>query len=412
VAEQSALVVALLGDSVVDLRLCDRYRIGVELPIAGAEACTLVEPVPGGVTIHAARYRHGNVTVFATPAEPARKLARGFEVDRRWVGYLALSLAVHAVVWGVAISAPVDAFGIGVAIGDTPGVAVTATASNDDAPVRFVRAGRDVSPDETTGGSGAPMVLDAGAAGDPDSAHARGHIAVMYRGQEARLSREDAIAQVRSNSMLGAIEDAGEGFRALAATADLASGWDMSNVYGTLLGGTGEATGTFGLAREGFGISAGCDDGETCGTIGVGRYGTLSNGIITGRGWGNSHGGAETLRRDAHVPVVVMCGGPGPCAAPIGDLDKAVIRRYLRRHLDQIQYCYEKELLARPGLVGEITTEFLISADGTVTSSRADGFDPAVASCVADVIGKIEFPRSHHGGNTQVHYPFEFHLPG
>jgi hypothetical protein len=411
VAEQSALVVALLGDSVVDLRLCDRYRIGVELPIADAEPCTLVEPVPGGVTIHAARYRHGNVTVFATPVERPRKLAHGFDVDRRWAGYLALSLAVHALVWGVAISAPVDALGIGVAIGDTPGVSLTATTSRDDAPVRLVRAGRDESPDETTGGSGAPMVLDAGAAGDPDSAHARGHIAVMYRGQDPQLTREDAIAQVRSNSMLGAIENAGEGLRALAATGDLASGWDMSNVYGTLFGGTGEANGSFGLARDGFGASAGCA-GEDCGTIGVGRYGTLSNGSVDGRGWGNSHGGAETIRREARVPVVVMCGGPGPCAAAIGDLDKAVIRRYLRRHLDQIQYCYEKELLARPGIVGEITTEFLISADGTVTSSRAEGFDPAVATCVADVIARIAFPRSSHGGNTQVHYPFAFHLPG
>ena len=403
--EQTALVVTLLGDSVVDLRVCDHFRIGVELPIAGAEPCTLVEPG----RIHLARYRHGNVTVFATPAERPRKLATGFEVDRRWAGYLALSLAVHVVVWGVAMTAPVDALGIGVTLGDAPGVAVTSLTSSDAAET-FVRGGRDDSPDETTPGAGAPMQLAAGRAGTT-SPRERGHIAVMDRGQAPQLTRDEAIAAARSTSMLGAIERGGDGFRTLVAAADLASGWDDLNVYAPLFGGSGEAGGSFGLGITGGGISGGCDGGD-CGTIGVGRYGTLSNGTTRGNGWGNGHGGADSIRRTIGVPTVVICGGPEPCARGIGDLDKAVVRRYIRRHLEQIQYCYEKELLARPGLVGEITTDFLISPTGTVTSSHADGFDPTIAGCVADVLAKIQFPRSPHGGNTQVHYPFAFHLSG
>jgi len=38
----------------------------------------------------------------------------------------------------------------------------------------------------------------------------------------------------------------------------------------------------------------------------------------------------------------------------------------------------------------------------------ASGVDPDVASCVAGVIKKIEFPKPKGGGNVQVNYPFVF----
>jgi outer membrane biosynthesis protein TonB len=95
-----------------------------------------------------------------------------------------------------------------------------------------------------------------------------------------------------------------------------------------------------------------------------------------------------------------------------GDLDKAIIRRYIKRNQQKIQYCYEKELLAKPIISGTVMTNFLITPNGNVSSSTGSGVDPEVANCVANVIKNIEFPKPKGGGNVQVNYPFIFRLGG
>ena len=90
-----------------------------------------------------------------------------------------------------------------------------------------------------------------------------------------------------------------------------------------------------------------------------------------------------------------------------GDLDKAIIRRYMKRNLQKIQYCYEKELVAKPSLAGTVTVRFTINADGRVSRSSASGL-PVVDACVAAVVGAIEFPRPKGGGVVSVSYPFIF----
>ncbi|MBK9031082.1 MAG: AgmX/PglI C-terminal domain-containing protein [Myxococcales bacterium] len=107
-------------------------------------------------------------------------------------------------------------------------------------------------------------------------------------------------------------------------------------------------------------------------------------------------------------------GGSGPQVrmgqpSTVGDLDKAIIRRYIRRNFAKIRYCYERELLTKPGLEGTIAARFFISTTGAVASVSASGVDPAVASCIAQVIKGITFPRPKGGGGVQVDYPFEVH---
>jgi hypothetical protein len=92
-----------------------------------------------------------------------------------------------------------------------------------------------------------------------------------------------------------------------------------------------------------------------------------------------------------------------------GDLDKAIIRRYVKRNVQKIQYCYEKQLLDKPGLAGTVQTQFMIGGDGKVTSSTGAGFDAAVASCVAEVILHIEFPRPKNNAAVVVINVFVFH---
>ncbi len=95
-----------------------------------------------------------------------------------------------------------------------------------------------------------------------------------------------------------------------------------------------------------------------------------------------------------------------------GDLDKAIIRRYVKRNLQKIQYCYEKQLLVDAKLQGTVMVQFFITPDGNVATANASGVNRTVASCVADVIKAIEFPKPKGGGGVQVNYPFNFRPAG
>src|SRR5690606_37446250 len=92
--------------------------------------------------------------------------------------------------------------------------------------------------------------------------------------------------------------------------------------------------------------------------------------------------------------------------------DASIIRRYLRRHLDRIRHCYERELLGSPGLAGTVVAEFQISPQGAVLSSQGQGMNDEVASCVAGVIQAIPSPRSASSTFVAVRDPFTFRPAG
>lgn len=89
-----------------------------------------------------------------------------------------------------------------------------------------------------------------------------------------------------------------------------------------------------------------------------------------------------------------------------GELDREIVRRYILRHHDPIRHCYEQRRMARPDLTGKVFARFDITPGGSVASATATGLDSAVASCVADVIKDIGFPRS--GTGVHVNYMFDF----
>ena len=55
-------------------------------------------------------------------------------------------------------------------------------------------------------------------------------------------------------------------------------------------------------------------------------------------------------------------------ATATGDLDKSIIRRYIRRKLPRIKYCYEKQLLIKEGLkdlcISRSTTRWGVAVPG------------------------------------------------
>ena len=256
-------------------------------------------------------------------------------------------------------------------------------------------------------GAGAKMALDEGAAGKPDSPRADGHIQIKNNQREPAMSREQAIEAARTAGILGSTASLQGGIHALASQADFSSGFDDADIYGPLFGSAGEGRGTFGGGRSGWGVGGGCSM-PPCGIIGTGRYGTIGTGDKAGDGWGGPGHGNGGMRRRTPVDPGGYIGRP----IIDGDLDKAIIKRYIKRHVEKIAYCYEKQLLARPGIAGSIAVQFLIAPNGSVQSANGSGFDGEVASCVAGVVKSISFPAPKSGGAVQVNYPFNFHAAG
>jgi TonB family protein len=169
---------------------------------------------------------------------------------------------------------------------------------------------------------------------------------------------------------------------------DTALGNDAQDVLGSLSGSQiGQAYGVGGLGLVGSGSSGG-GTGEH--TIGGGTLGTVGK------------YGSDGKR--AKAPDVI----PGQ-ANVRGQLDKDLIGRIIRRHINEVRYCYEQELTKLPGLGGRIMVQFTIAASGQVIASVLQNSTVAnarVENCVVQAVRRWEFPKPNGGGIVIVSYPF------
>ncbi len=91
-----------------------------------------------------------------------------------------------------------------------------------------------------------------------------------------------------------------------------------------------------------------------------------------------------------------------------GRLDGEIVRRIVQRHINEVRFCYEKELMRKPDLAGEVDVAFTIAADGQVAAAvvkRSTLGDDATATCIAGAVRRWEFPKPQ-GGIVVVTYPF------
>jgi hypothetical protein len=370
-----------------------------------AQGRTTIFPIPPNAKI---RVRVGKSTflVSAVP-QPRRAIGALFAaMESRVLAYFGGSLAAHLIFLFIVRQAYIPDSGINVEMASLEDTSArSANASQDDPPPPE----QEDKPDdgnEESGGTGTAMALEEGKMGKKDSDRAEGQYKMQKNQQDPQLARQQAIEQARTAGILGSTAlQQGGAFASLTGTGDISSGFDDSNIYGGLLGNeAGEMNGGFGYGRSGFGPGGG---GTGWGTIGTGRYGTIGHGSGTGSGYGVGGGRGGMRGRSAAVPTVSI-GQPNAQ----GDLDKAIIRRYIKRNIAKIQYCYEKELLAKSNLSGTVQTQFFITANGNVSQSVGSGVDGEVANCVANVIRAIEFPKPKGGGGVQVNYPFTFRPAG
>jgi hypothetical protein len=92
-----------------------------------------------------------------------------------------------------------------------------------------------------------------------------------------------------------------------------------------------------------------------------------------------------------------------------GSLGKEVIRRVIRRHLNEVKRCYEEASTEKRDLSGHFMLKFTISGVGAVVASeveRTTMSDSAVAACVSQAVRRWRFPKPEGGGSVIVSYPF------
>jgi TonB family protein len=188
---------------------------------------------------------------------------------------------------------------------------------------------------------------------------------------------------------------------------DTALGADADSVLGGLVANQrAGASGVGGLGLTGTGTGGG-GTGTGEGSLGLGNLGTIGAiGAEGGNGSGYGRGAGGIGPRHARAPDVI----PGP-ANVSGGLDKEIIRRIVRRHMDEVKYCYDQQLARWPGLSGKVVVRFTITASGVVDASMLRSSTVAngtLERCVVEGVRRWEFPRPLTDGMVEVSYPFLF----
>ncbi len=225
---------------------------------------------------------------------------------------------------------------------------------------------------------------------------------------DPHLAKRLAEQAAQSAGVLGLLKNPQGSHIASIFGRDSALGLDAENALGGLIGNQiGEAYGVGGLGLVGTGRGGG---GTGEGTIGLGTLGTIGKGGGGGDGAGYGRGVGRIGGRRARAPDVI----PGQ-AQVRGSLDKEIIRRIIRRHINEVKFCYEKELIANPDLHGRVTIQFTISGAGSVVASvvqQSTMGNSKVEQCVAAAVMRWQFPKPTGGGIVMVSYPFLLQAAG
>ena len=255
-------------------------------------------------------------------------------------------------------------------------------------------------PDKSPGEAGKPHAGPSGKMGDQRSKRPTGAYVIKGDGKDMHLGKEEAKAAIQNKGMLGILSSTqGARFADIFGSGS-AVGSGKEDILGNLVGNAfanGYGTGGWGVTGSGAG-----GGGQDLRTIGVGDFNTLGR---DGYGHGPGIGGLGT-----RTPVKIhglTLGTPNIR----GSLDKEIIRRVVHLHMNEVKYCYDKELVRKAGLEGRISIQFVISSQGQVVSSALQSStmgNLSVEKCVVDAVKRWEFPKPTGGGIAIVAYPFNF----
>lgn len=173
-----------------------------------------------------------------------------------------------------------------------------------------------------------------------------------------------------------------------------ALGQDSAEAMGGLVGTeVGDAYGAGGMGLVGSGRGGGGPGG---GTIGLGVLGPI------GRGSSGSRAGTLSGRR-GETPTVLL-----GTSEVRGWLNRDLIMRIIRRHLPEVRFCYERELIRSAELEGRLIIQLTVGGDGAVIASIVKSStlgNPLVEQCIANAIRRWDFPKPQ-GGIVVITTPF------
>ncbi len=228
-----------------------------------------------------------------------------------------------------------------------------------------------------------------GRAGDPNETERKPELHVASRKSDRdREMVNELLADIVGDQIsdLGSRESQYEGL--------LAGSWT------TGIPGYGPGAGRWGRGPGGGGPNRGGPAG-----IGIRCCGTGGPGTDGGRGpW------THEVEKEEHGPTVTTTG-----PITLSPFDKAAIDRVVKQRLQQIRYCYQKELTKNPALAGKVTIKFVIARDGSVSSAtvKSSSLDNVIVEkCIASKFMRMRFPPPKSDGIAVVAYPFVFASTG
>ncbi len=410
-AEQFPLVTERAGELMVNITggmsatLCND---GAVFPLARPADSSFTTPsatVPGAyeVSLPAAgsvRLSAGpaSFVIRSVPANAARVdgFLGGF--DRQAMRFFGASAIAHVAIVALLATIPPSPKSLALDLG-TRGVRNTRSAfTPKEQPINRDKTGGDKNAGASSTGAASASAGAMGKAGRPDSQRDKGRRAIKNNSHDKHLARKIALAQARDVGIAGVLRRTSASFQDLSSASDFTSGYDEYDEVGGYDGAEGSEYGTWGNGRDGNGPGAGGPGGLHY----TGNYNTIPGGGWPGPGGPGGTGGPRLRKHKSEGPRVKDI-------RPIvqGGLDKSIVRRYVRRKLDRIRYCYDRALLANARLRGTVKVTFVIANNGAVISSNGSGMNSAMNSCVAAIVKRVRFPRTD-GGMVTVAYPFNF----
>ena len=368
---------------------------------AGAMGSMYSFPLPMGAKC---RLEHNGLTYHVNTVPPGKAIAGKSETDKPFWIYNAGSFAVLGTLLVMVHLIPEEELSMNMDELMAENRFVGYMNQPDETPEEEPPPEQEDSDDEA-GGQGQRHKGEEGKMGKPTSKQKSGLYAMKGpKDAVPQMARNfDPEMMARNAGILGMMAQESGHFLASPYGGAFAVGNDDEDVWGGLTGTeVGEAFGVGGLGLVGTGRGGG---GTGEGTIGLGNTGLIGKGGGGGTGSGYGRGsGAGFGGRGKRVPRVRQAK-----AQVKGALDKDIIRRIVRAHINEVRYCYNQGLARDPNLKGRVAVQFTIGPSGKVpvaVVAQTSLKDKNVANCVAKAVKRWKFPKPPGGGNAVVTYPF------
>lgn len=373
-----------------------------------AQGAAFAFPLPKGARC---RLEHADITFLVNAVKPGRVVAGRSDTDKSFWQYNAASLIGLGTLLGLAQLAmpPEGDYGLDDAQADNRYVGYIHTPNLDEEEDEQEHADGEKRRQSSRSGKRAPGTE--GKMGKPDSKNKkpRRYAARGPKDAVSSMSRTfSADVDARQQGILGMIQqDSGHFLASPNGDGVFAVGSDDKDLWGNMVGTEiGESVGAAGLGLAGAGRGGG---GQADGLLGmdsvglIGSKGRCERGNCGGSSYSRGRGAGFTTRKRAKPRPRI---GKGTIR---GSLDKDIIRRVIRNHINQVSLCYNQGLVRDPTLQGRVAIQFTIGSTGKVPVSVVSSTtlaDKNVGNCIAQAVKRWKFPKPNGGSTVMVTYPF------